>query len=85
MYDFSFSYTSKYNTSMLLLSHINSGQTSINRVCGHTIIRVCGHPIIIRCWRPREDAKKPNEIEIRPGNTTLSRLKTHDTKEKAYK
>ena len=25
-------------------------------------------------------SEKPNEIKIRPGNTTLARLKTHDTK-----
>ena len=30
-----------------------------------------------RCWTPRR-SEKQNEIKIRPGNTTLSRLKTHD-------
>ena len=30
-----------------------------------------------RCWSPRK-IRKPSEIKIRPGNTTLSHLKTHE-------
>ena len=56
---------------LLLFSHINSCQKS--RVRGHT----------------KEGAgalgksEKPNEINIRPGNTTISRLKTHDMEDGA--
>ena len=33
-----------------------------------------------RCWSSIIGrSEKPSEIKIRPGNTTLSRLKTHDT------
>ena len=53
-----------------MFSHINSCQKS--RVRGHT-----------KVLEPEEDPKKPNEIKIRQGNTTLSRLKTHDTEEGA--
>ena len=35
-----------------------------------------------RCWSPRK-IQKTSEIEIRPGSTTLSHLKTHDTEEGA--
>ena len=55
---------------LLLLSHINSCQTS--RVRGHTK----GAGALGR-------SEKPSEIKIRQGNTTLSRLKTHDTEKGA--
>ena len=35
-----------------------------------------------RCWSSRK-IRKPNVVKIRPGNTTLSRLKTHDTEKGA--
>ena len=57
---------------LLWLSHIiSSCQTS--RVRGHTKVL---DPYLILIGR----SEKPSEIEIRPENTTLSRLKAHDTK-----
>ena len=55
---------------LVLLPHINSCQTS--RVRGHT-----------KGAGAVGSSEKPNEIKIRPGNTTLPRLKTHDTEEGA--
>ena len=52
---------------LLLFSHINSCQKS----------RVRGHTKVLEPYLGRSE--KPSEIKIRQGNTTLSRLKTHDT------
>ena len=54
----------------LLFSHINSCK-KIQSPWSHKGAGALGR------------SEKPNEIKIRPGNTTLSRLKTHDTEEGA--
>ena len=55
---------------LLLFSHINSCQKIYS-------------PWSLKGAGALRSSEKLNEIEIRPGNTTLSRLKTHDTKEGA--
>ena len=48
-----------------------------------TLVKHLESVVTQRCWSPRK-IRKPNEIKIRLGSTTLSRPKTHDTK-KAHK
>ena len=54
------------------------GENCLERLCcclTLTLVKNLESVVTQRCWSPRKISEKPNEIKIRPGNTTLSRLK----------